>query len=91
MREAELGAGLEAAGWFVVVEGDGRVVAQRRMLGTPHDWMVMFLHQLGAPWVARLYRRERRPSGAYEFVPLGDTPAVHTVGEAIQWLGGMGI
>ena len=94
MTPAELAFWLEDQEWRVVVEGPNRVVAEKRILGTPHDWFVMFLQQLpGQPWTASLSRRKPNRASTSGNVycwdkGLATAAGLDTVADAGLWLGG---
>ena len=90
MTAADLARWMEDQEWRLLVEGGNRVVAEKRILGTPHDWFVMFLQQLpGQPWTATLSRREPRPlSTSSNWIPLADAADLETLADVGLWLGG---
>jgi hypothetical protein len=78
-----------------VVEGGHRVVAERRILGTPHDWQVILLRQLdGMPWTARLTQRLgphplSTEGRAYRWGISQSSPDLHTLDDVGLFIGGV--
>jgi hypothetical protein len=88
----EIGAWLDEDGWRVVCESGDRVIAEKRILGTPHDWQVLFLRQLdGMPWTARMTQRTPLvgTDRVYAWGVSHSSPDLHTLEDVGLWIGGM--
>jgi hypothetical protein len=78
-----------------VTESGDRIIAERRILGTPHDWQIIFLRQLnGRPWTARLTQRlGKHPLSstgrAYMWGTPHSSPDLHTLADIGLWVGGV--